>query len=136
MRVLFQLGLFASLFGFALTAHAWEITTEPGKADQIGPHRSIRIITTEPPEGAPPVTRPNPPPAPIVLPRVIRPDDKGLVPDGMAIDLGNGEYLTAEGVYKDLGGGALLTPDGLVIHSENGAILTLPIAPQLENPKP
>ena len=44
----------------------------------------------------------------------------------MAVDLGNGDYLTSEGVYKKLDNGAYLTPEGLMIHTENGALIHLP----------
>ena len=109
---------------------AWEVSTQKGFEDQIGPHKKIEIRVSEPSGVTDTVTQTNPVPPPIVMPQIIQaqPSDglNSVLPDGMAVDLGNGEYLTSEGIYKDLGQGAYLTPEGILIRTENGAIINLP----------
>ena len=116
--------LFGLSFAFvSLNTFAWTLTTEKGMADDSD-QMSNRVQTNNGIDGGrPSVTRQNLPQTPLVLPKIISPAE---LPVGMAVDLGNGDYLTSEGVYKKLDDGAYLTPEGLMIHTENGALIHLP----------
>ena len=104
--------------GLSQASLAFEISTERGAKDAIStsPNR-IRIHTSssqvEPAKDW----------------RDSIPAMHQIVPKGMAMDMGNGLYLTSDGIYKNLENGALLTPDGLLIKTDTGALLTLPIIP-------
>jgi len=102
---------------------AWTLTTEKGIADDSDRMPNKVQTNNGIDSRRSTVTRENSPQTPIVLPKIISP--AGL-PVGMAVDLGNGDYLTSEGVYKKLDNGAYLTPEGLMIHTENGALIHLP----------
>ena len=101
---------------------AWEISTRQGARDAVSeaPGR-IGIINSSTPGARPP----GPPPGPIKIPAIEQAGlPRGL--PGVALDLGDGEYLSDEGVYKDLGEGVYLAPDGLLIRTDKDAILKLP----------
>ena len=102
---------------------AWTLTTEKGLADDSDQMSNSVQTNNGIDGGRSSVTRENSPQTPLVLPSVISPAE---LPLGMAVDLGNGDYLTSEGVYKKLDNGAYLTPKGLMIHTENGALIHLP----------
>jgi hypothetical protein len=102
---------------------AWTLTTEKGIADDSDRMPNKVQTNNGIDSGRSTVTRENSPQTPIVLPKIISPAE---LPVGMAVDLGNGDYLTSEGVYKKLDNGAYLTPKGLMIHTENGALIHLP----------
>jgi len=113
----------AVFFVLVSDIYAWILTTEKGMADDSD-RMSNRVQTNNGIDsGRSTVTRENSPQKPMVLPEIISPAE---LPVGMAVDLGNGDYLTNEGVYKKLDNGAYLTPKGLMIHTENGALIHLP----------
>jgi len=116
--------LFGLSFAFvSLNTFAWTLTTEKGMADDSDRMPNRVQINNGIDSGRSSVTRENSPQKPVVLPKIISPAE---LPVGMAVDLGNGDYLTSEGVYKKLDNGAYLTPEGLMIHTENGALIHLP----------
>ena len=103
---------------------AWQISTQSGVQDSARAHtHRIEAINSGVNSGHPPVTLPNPPSAIAVMPEIVSP--KGI-PEGMAVEVNEGEYLTSKGLYKKLDNGAYLTPEGLVIQTENGALIHLP----------
>ena len=105
-------------------AVAWQISTQCGVQDSARAHTNrIEAINSGVNSGHPPVTLPNPPSAIAVMPEIVSP--KGI-PEGMAVEVNEGEYLTSKGLYKKLDNGAYLTPEGLVIQTENGALIHLP----------
>ena len=116
------------LFGLSvafvsLNTFAWTLTTEKGMADDSDRMPNRVQINNGIDSGRSSVTRENSPQKPVLLPKIISPAE---LPVGIAVDLGNGDYLTSEGVYKELDNGAYLTPEGLMIHTENGALIHLP----------
>ncbi len=111
------------IFLWVSYAHAYQITTFKSVIDDSD-RMPNRVQTNNGIySGRSTVTRENSPQKPVVLPKIISPAE---LPVGMAVDLGNGDYLTSEGVYKKLDNGAYLTPKGLMIHTENGALIHLP----------
>ena len=105
-------------------AYAWLISSQPGVQDNVSSHpERIEVINSSVNDGHPPVTLSNPPLAGVVIPEMVSP--KGI-PEGMAVEVNEGDYLTSKGLYKKLENGAYLTPEGLVIQTENGALIHLP----------
>ena len=114
----------AAVFFCVLPAAAWQISTQSGSLDSVStyPNR-IEAINSGVNGGHPSVTLPNPPATRVVIPEMVSP--KGI-PQGVAVEMNEGEYLTSKGLYKKLDNGAYLTPEGLVIQTENGALIHLP----------
>jgi len=105
-------------------AAAWLISSQPGLQDNVSSHpKRIETINSSVNGGHPPVTLSNPVAAGVVIPEMV--SLKGI-PEGMAVEVNEGDYLTSKGLYKKLENGAYLTPEGLAIQTENGALIHLP----------
>jgi len=103
---------------------AWQISSQFGSQDSVSSHpKHIEAINSGVNGGHPSVTWPNPPATSVVIPEVVSPKD---IPEAMAVEVNEGEYLTSKGLHKKLENGAYLTPEGLVIQTENGALIHLP----------
>jgi hypothetical protein len=113
----YLLGAVAVFAFYASGVAAWQISTEKDSQDTIDTHPNrLQVTTTESSINNNRVSGAS------VLPKIIGSED---VPRGLAVDIGNGQYLTTEGVYKKLDNGSYLTPDGLLIHTENGPFIHL-----------
>ena len=114
----------AAVFFYVPSVVAWQISTQSGAQDSVSAHPNrIETNNSSVKGGHPPVTLSNPPATKVVIPEMVSP--KGI-PEGMAVEVNEGEYLTSKGLYKKLDNGAYLTPEGVIIQTENGALIHLP----------
>ena len=127
---LFRKKLFRCLMGAAAvfccvpSVMAWQVSTDKDVKDDFARDgQRIETNNSSVNGGHPPVTLSNPPATRVVIPEMVSP--KGI-PEGMAVEVNEGEYLTSKGLYKKLDNDAYLTPEGLMIHTENGALIHLP----------
>jgi len=111
----------AAVFCCVPSVMAWQVSTDKDVKDDFARDGQRIEVINSGMNASTSVTLPNAPAKPVVPPLM----SSESIPEGMAVEINEGEYLTSKGLYKKLDNGAYLTPEGLVIQTESGALIHL-----------
>jgi len=111
----------AAVFCCVPSVMAWQVSTDKDVKDDFARDGQRIEVINSGMNASTSVILPNAPAKPVVPPLM----SSESIPEGMAVEINEGEYLTSKGLYKKLDNGAYLTPEGLVIQTESGALIHL-----------
>jgi hypothetical protein len=111
----------AAVFCCVPSGMAWQVSTDKDVKDDFARDGQRIEVINSGMNASNSVTLLNAPAKPVVPPLM----SSESIPEGMAVEINEGEYLTSKGLYKKLDNGAYLTPEGLVIQTESGALIHL-----------